>query len=236
MGFRRFLLAAFLAAATPAAAAENTVDLALVLAVDVSASVDRGRFELQREGFAAAFSSEAVINAVASGENKAIVVTMVEWSGGSNQKQVIPWTLINDAETSRAFGSAIAEAPRVFSDFTSISGAIDFSVGLFAHCGFEARRRVIDVSGDGSNNSGRSVLEAREEALAQGIVINGLAIIASEPLLERYYRENVIGGEGAFVIAAQDFHAFGNAILNKLVREIAAAPEPAAVSLAALDP
>ena len=216
------------------ARAEGKVDLALVLAVDVSASIDKSRFELQRDGLSAAFYSEAVINAVASGENKAIVVTLVEWSGASNQKQVLPWTLINDVDSARAFGSAVAEAPRAFSDFTSISGAIDFSVPLFALSGYEATRRVIDVSGDGSNNSGRPINDSRDEALAKGIVINGLAIIASEPLLERYYRENVIGGEGCFVVVAKDFDAFATAILNKLVKEIAALPEPRPVSLAAL--
>jgi hypothetical protein len=216
------------------ARAEGKVDLALVLAVDVSASIDKSRFELQRDGLSAAFYSEAVVNAVASGENKAIVVTLVEWSGASNQKQVLPWTLINDMDSARAFGSAVAEAPRAFSDFTSISGAIDFSVPLFTLSGYEATRRVIDVSGDGSNNSGRPILDSRDEALAKGIVINGLAILASEPLLERYYRENVIGGEGCFVIVAKDFDAFATAILNKLVKEIAALPELRPVSLASL--
>ena len=151
---------------TSLARAEGRVDLALVLAVDVSASIDKSRFELQRDGLSAAFYSEAVVNAVASGENKAIVVTLVEWSGASNQKQILPWTLINDVDSARAFGSAVAEAPRAFSDFTSISGAIDFSVPLFALSGYEATRRVIDVSGDGSNNSGRPILDSRDEALA----------------------------------------------------------------------
>jgi hypothetical protein len=215
----------------PAAHAAPPVDVALVLAVDVSASINQERYDLQRQGFAAAFSSQAVIDAVAGGENKAIAVTMVEWSGPGNQKQVIGWTLINDAASAKAFASAITESPRAFADFTSISAAIDYSTNLVRSSGFEPQRMVIDVSGDGSNNSGRPVLEARDESIATGVTINGLAILASEPNLEGYYRENVIGGDGSFVVVAEDFPAFANAILNKLVREIAGEP-PKPFSLA----
>jgi hypothetical protein len=220
----RAALAFALAAYAGSASAGSKVDLALVLAVDVSASIDASRYDLQRDGFARAFASDSVINAVASGEYQAIAVTLVEWSGPSNQKQVVPWTIINDGSSARAFGSAVAESPRAFADFTSISGAIDFSVALLHESGIDATRRVIDISGDGSNNSGRPVTEARAAALAAGITINGLAILASEPQLERYYQENVMGGDGAFVIAAVDFEAFSSAILQKLVREIAAVP------------
>jgi hypothetical protein len=213
-----------LVALSGAAAAAPKVDLALVLAVDVSASIDTQRYELQREGFANAFASDAVIDAVGSGEHGAIMVTVVEWSGPLNQKQVVPWTLVNDAPSARAFGAAIAKAPRAFADFTSISGAIEYSAALFAQSGVESTRKVIDVSGDGTNNSGRSVADARAAALAAGITINGLAILASEPNLERYYHDHVMGGEGAFVVVAQDFKAFSNAIISKLVREIAAVP------------
>ena len=210
--------------AIPGAAAAQKVDLALVLAVDVSASIDETRYALQRDGLAAAFANDAVINAVASGEHQRIAVTLVEWSGHSNQKQVIPWTVVDSADSARAFGSAISESPRSFADFTSISRAIEYSVGLFAASGVEPTRQVIDVSGDGSNNSGGAVDAARDAALASGVTINGLAILASEPKLESYYEENVMGGDGAFVIVAQDFDAFSKAMLSKLVREIAAVP------------
>jgi hypothetical protein len=222
--FRVFAaLSAFLsfAAASPAFAAEQ-VDVALVLAVDVSASITPDRYELQRNGLAAAFTNSAVVEAVRSGDRQAIAVTLVEWSGPSNQKQVIGWTVVRDAPSARAFSSAIAESPRAFSDFTSISAAVDYSVQLLQGSGFDSYRKVIDVSGDGANNSGRSLADARETALAAGITINGLAILGNESGLETYYRENVIGGDGSFMIVAENFNAFSNAMLNKLVREIAA--------------
>ena len=219
---------------TPGAAAADKVDLALVLAVDVSASIDENRYKLQRDGLAAAFSSDAVIDAIASGEHGRIAVTLVEWSGPTNQKQIIPWTLVDGAEAARAFGSAIAESPRAFADFTSIGGAIEFSAALFASSGFEPERRVIDVSGDGSSNSGTPLAAAREAALAQGITINGLAILASEPRLDSYYEEYVMGGDGAFVMVAQNFETFSHAMLSKLVREIAAVPHRPRYELAAL--
>jgi hypothetical protein len=224
MRFKPALAAFLLVLALPGAALAQKVDLALVLAVDVSASIDAKRYELQRQGLAAAFASDAVIGAIASGEHQRIAVTVVEWSGPQNQKQVLPWTLVEDVASARAFGSAIAESPRAFADFTSISGAIDYSVRLLAASGFEATRKVIDVSGDGSNNSGAPAAAAREAAIANGVTINGLAILASEPKLESYYEENVMGGEGAFVIVAQDFDAFSQAMLSKLIREIAAVP------------
>lgn len=227
-------VALFLLLSLPGAAAADKVDLALVLAVDVSASVDTNRYNLQRDGLAAAFASEAVVEAIASGEHGRIAVTLVEWSGPANQKQMIPWTLVDSPEAARAFGSAIAESPRAFADFTSIGGAIEFSVALFASSGFEPSRRVIDVSGDGSSNSGTPVAAARAAALARGITINGLAILASEPRLDSYYEENVMGGDGAFVIVAQDFEAFSHAMLSKLVREIAAVPARRRYELAAL--
>jgi Protein of unknown function (DUF1194) len=225
LGWALAVLSACLLCARPAEAVER-VDTALVLAVDVSASINQERYDLQRRGLAAAFSNQAVIDAVESGENKAIVVTLVEWSGVGNQKQVIGWTLIKDAASAKAFGAALGEAPRVFSDFTSISAALDFCTALVRTRGYGADRLVIDVSGDGSNNSGGPIVEARDAAIAAGVTVNGLPILASEPNLEGYYRENVIGGEGSFVVVADDFPAFANAILDKLVREIAGDPVP----------
>ena len=217
------------AGAEPAAA--RPVDVALVLAVDVSGSVNAERFELQRRGYAAAFASREVIDAIAAGMNRTIAVTLVEWSGIGHQNQTVGWTLVYDAASAQAFGSAIAEAPRVFSDWTSISGAVDFAVALLRDSSFDAARRVIDVSGDGINNNGRAATEARDDALSAGIVINGLPILTEYPALDEYYRDNVVGGPNSFVVAVNDFSSFGTAILSKLVREIAGAP-PQPVNIA----
>jgi hypothetical protein len=225
LGWAVAALSACLLCACPARAVER-VDTALVLALDVSASINDERYDLQRRGLAAAFSNEAVIEAVQSGENEAIAVTLVEWSGVSNQKQVIGWTLIKDAASGKAFGAALSEAPRVFADFTSIYAALDFSTTLLRTSGYDADLFVIDVSGDGSNNSGRPIIEARDAAIATGIAVNGLSVLASEPNLEGYYRKNIIGGEGSLVVVGEDFPPFANAILDKLVREIAGDPLP----------
>ena len=206
----------------PAAPGQNAkVDLALVLAIDVSGSINIERWELQRRGYAAAFKSPEVIAAVAGGQQKAIAVTMVEWSGSDHQEQVVPWTIIRDEVSAAAFSSAMGEAPRVFSDWTSISGGLDFSTALFARSGIEATRRMIDVSGDGVNNNGRPITDARDAVLAQGIIINGLPILTDYAFLDEYYRDNVIGGPNAFVEVVHDYTAFSTAVLNKLVREIA---------------
>jgi hypothetical protein len=220
------LLAVFLPAASLPGIALGAppVDLALVLAVDVSASVTDDRYALQRNGFAAAFRDDAVIDAIGSGERHAIAVTLVQWSGPSSERQVIGWTIIDGAASGRALGAALEEAPRAFSDFTSISGALDYSVMVLRTSGLDASRKVIDVSGDGANNSGRPLADARQAAIAAGITVNGLAILGNEPGLEAYYRENVIGGDGAFIMVAEDYAAFSRAILKKLVREIADVP------------
>jgi hypothetical protein len=218
------VLIAVLSAATIVPAVARGVDLALVLAVDVSGSVNTERFELQRQGYARAFASREVVEAIAAGENHAIAVTFVEWSGATHQQQVIGWTIISDAQSALSFGSAVGEAPRVFADWTSISGALDFALALFEQVeGITPLRRVIDVSGDGVNNNGRPVNDARDDAVQAGITVNGLPILSEYPTLDDYYRINVIGGPGSFVVAVSDFDAFGNAILGKLVREIAEA-------------
>jgi len=198
------------------------VDLALVLAVDASGSVDRVRFELQKQGYVAAFRHPRVIGAIETGPHQAIAVIMMQWTGPALQVIAVPWTRISDAASANAFADRIARAPRaLFGGGTSISGAIDTSMALLFDNPYKASRRVIDISGDGSNNRGRSVREARDEAVAKGVGINGLPILALEPDLDVYYRANVIGGPGAFVIAAQDFDTFGEAILKKLIAEIA---------------
>jgi Protein of unknown function (DUF1194) len=147
---------------------------------------------------------------------------MVQWTGPMMQVQVVGWTMVGDEESAAAFATAIERTPRqLFGGGTSISGAIDHASTLFAKSPFRAARRVIDVSGDGSNNRGRSVNLARDEAVAAGIGINGLPILALEPDLDRYYYDNVIGGPGAFMVVAKDFETFGEAILKKLITEIA---------------
>jgi hypothetical protein len=226
-GLRRFLvvqigvLAAFAAGFAPARA-QTAVDLQLVLAVDVSGSVNQTRFALQRDGYVAAFRNARVLETIRSGPQQAIAVTMVQWTGPALQVHVVPWMRIGDEGSAEAFASAVARAPRqLFGGGTSISGAIDYAVTLLRESRFSGTRRVIDVSGDGSNNRGRLVNLARDEAVAAEIGINGLPILALEPDLDAYYERNVIGGPGAFVIAAKDYEAFAGAILKKLITEIA---------------
>ena len=223
-------LVAFALAASPAWSRD--VDLALILAIDVSGSVNAERWELQRRGYQAAFKSPEVLQSILSGPHKAIAVTMVEWSGVSHQRQVVEWTVISDELSAATFASLMAEAPRVYSDWTSISAALDYAVALFADAEVEAARRVIDISGDGVNNNGRSIIEARDAAIAAGITVNGLPILSEYPTLDSYYRENVIGGPGAFAVAVNDFQGFGAAILSKLVREIAGTQGPSVVRFA----
>ena len=236
MGFRAVILFFALALFTPAASKAEEVDLLLVLAADVSRSVDAPKFQLQRDGYAAALSDPRVLEAIRSGVHKSIAVCFLEWSGSRSQRVVVDWTIVKDAETGRQFGDRLVESPRSFAERTSISGAIDFSLAQFARSPFTSTRRTIDVSGDGTNNSGREVRAARDEAVAQDVTINGLVILSDRPMswnpehthpaggLANYYRENVMGGPGAFVMAAEDFKAFGHALINKLVAEIAAAP------------
>jgi hypothetical protein len=205
------------------AVAQTAVDLQLVLAVDASGSVDQRRFELQMQGYVAAFRDPRVLQAIQAGVTQAIAVTMVQWTGPALQIQVLPWTLINDATTAQAFAAAIMATPRrLFSGGTSISGVIDYAVPLILESQFKGTRRVIDISGDGSNNRGRPAASARDAAVHTGIIINGLPILALEPGLDHYFVDHVIGGPGAFVIAAESYETFADAILKKLIREMAA--------------
>jgi hypothetical protein len=232
------LILAGLAAFPAVGAAAEQVDLLLVLAADVSRSVDSGKFQLQRDGYAAAVSDPHVLDAIKSGRSGRIALSFVEWSGLGSQRVVIDWTAISDAESAKSFGDHLLEAPRSFADRTSISGGIEFAMAQFERAPYQAPRHVIDVSGDGTNNSGREVTAARDDAVAQGITINGLVILSDRPLawnadhtnppggLEKYYRDNVIGGPEAFVMVAQNFESFGQAIINKLIAEIAVASAP----------
>jgi len=167
----------------------------------------------------------------------------VEWSGLGNQQVVIDWTIIDGQKSAQAFGDRLLESPRSFADRTSISGGIDFAVAQIARAPFSADRQTIDISGDGTNNSGRDVARARDDALRLGITINGLVILSEQPLpwnpehtnppggLANYYRNNVIGGPGSFVIEAKDFSSFGQAIIKKMVAEIADATPPGQTGL-----
>jgi len=215
-------LAALFVAASPVALADTAVDLQLVLAVDASGSVNQYRFDLQKQGYAAAFRNPRVIQAIRSGISGAIAVTVVQWTGPEMQSQVIDWTVIHDEASANMFAAAIDDTPRrLFSGGTSISGAIDYGVALLLRSRFRETRRVIDVSGDGSNNRGRPVILARDDAVRAGITINGLPILALEPGLDKYYWDYVIGGPGSFMVTAQSYEQFGEAVLKKLITEIA---------------
>jgi hypothetical protein len=207
-------------------------DLQIVLAADVSRSIDDGEFDLQRKGYAAALTDPRVLTAIYGRANGALGVCYVEWSGEEEQQVVVDWTEIRDEEDAASVAAAILAAPRSFMGRTSISAAIDFSMARFAAAKWQAPRRVIDISGDGTNNSGPSVTDARDQAIANGVTINGLAIVNDRPNLgysahtqppgglPLYYRQNVIGGPNAFLIVVKDFNSFADAMANKLAKEI----------------
>lgn len=224
------------AIAGPKASAAEPVDLLLVLAADVSRSVDHAKFKLQREGYAAAIANPQVLDAIRSGIHGRIAVCFVEWSGSTSQKLLIEWTIIGDAAAAQQFGDRLLEAPRAFADRTSISGGIEYAMAQLERAPYQAARRTIDVSGDGTNNSGRDIALVRDEVVAKGVTVNGLVILSERAIpwnpehtnppggLANYYRANVMGGPGAFVMVAQDFNAFGQAIVKKLIAEIALLP------------
>ncbi len=214
----------------PARAAEIPVDLELVLAADISGSMDDVELALQRQGYLRALTSPRVIKAIRSGQHRRIAIAFVEWAGPHWQNVVAEWTLVYDAASAEAFASKIGESPLDNEARTSISTVIDFIAPMFAANGFKGTRRVIDISGDGPNNRGRSVIAARDEALALGLTINGLPIINDRESpygrppsgdLDIYYRDYVIGGPGAFMIPVTGMKNFAQAIAAKLIREIA---------------
>jgi hypothetical protein len=235
---RRCLLAAAGAAAigqtTRRARAEEPVDVALVLAVDVSRSIDEDEARLQREGYRSAILDPRVVEAIRGGMLGGVAIAYIEWAGIEYQRTVIPWTRIGSLAEAEAWAELLAQAPRASLSWTSISGGIEASRRALGECPYEASRKVIDVSGDGVNNSGPSAEQARDRAVADGITINGLPILNDRPTfgrppsipLDQYYRESVIGGPGAFVVAAEDFEAFDNAIRRKLIREVAGLSGP----------
>lgn len=224
--------------------APGPVDLELVLAVDVSRSIDDEEYALQKRGYAEAFVNPAVLNAIRANANQRIAVTLVEWAGSDFQKVVVPWMVVSDAESGKRVSDAMLQSSRSFWGWTSISGAIDAAVPLFGQAGFGNARKVIDVSGDGVNNSGRPASAARDDAVAAGITINGLVIMNDkpnpgfmqrpQPPLDEFYRDNVIGGPGAFIVAIDDFDSFAFALVNKLVKEIAGLPTAPGLTVAEL--
>jgi hypothetical protein len=204
------------------AAAQTVVDLQLALMVDASGSVNQTRFELQKRGYVAALRDPKVLGAILGGRAQSIAIALVQWTGPFLQRQVLPWTLVKDEASANSAAAIIEQTPRqLFGGGTSISGAVDYAMSLFSQSPFKSERRVIDVSGDGANNAGRSMTRARDEAVNADVTINGLPILAFEPYLDEYYRDYVIGGPGAFMIVAKDFESFGDAILKKMIVEIA---------------
>jgi hypothetical protein len=217
--------------ATPAKA--DDVDVALVLVTDVSRSIDDSEFALEKNGYASAFTNQKVLEAIQGGPAGKIAVAYVEFASSFEVRTVLDWTVIRDKASARAFVDKLSAAQRSFWGRTAISAGIDQAMQLLAETGVTATRRVIDVCGDGTNNAGREVSEARDDAVKAGVIVNGLAIINDHPVswtfahvqppggLPNYYRENVTGGPGSFVLEVHDFASFGEAMTRKLVNEIA---------------
>lgn len=223
------------AGTAPAGAANLPVDLELVLAVDVSGSIDAEEMKLQRDGYVAALSHPDVVSAITRGVLGRIALAYVEWAGHEVRRVVVDWTLVTDAASAGAFAARLAAAPIRSGVSTSISGAIDYILPMFGANGYDGTRRVIDISGDGPSNQGPLVTQARDRAEAAGVVINGLPILNDRPNalnfpnlpdLDLYYEGCVITGEGAFVVVANNFEAFGEAVRRKLILEIADLPGP----------
>lgn len=238
---RRRLLAGSAAIAAagsmPASApAVEVCDLLLALSADVSRSVDATKFKLQREGYARAISDPRVLRLIEAGANRKIALCFIEWSGVGAASVMVAWAAVGTRSEAEAFSGAVMAAPRHFMDRTSISTGIDFAMAHLGKCPFGADRRVIDISGDGTHNSGRSVNDARDEAVESGVTINAIAILSAVPLpfnpshthppggLRKYFEDNVMGGPGAFTLEAESFEAFGQAMVQKLIKEIAAGP------------
>lgn len=218
---------AALAAPVPVRAA-TPVDLQLVLAVDVSRSIDEVEAELQRRGYVEALTNERVIDAILSGEHKRIAICYTEWAGTHYQAMVVDWSMIDSPAAARRFSDKLAEAPRHSQSWTAIGAALAFAAQRFDTSGFDSKRRVIDISGDGRTNDGPAAELVRDRVVAQGIVINGLPVMMNrsnfgrppDTGLDRYYEESVIGGPGSFMIAAETFEDFSRAVRSKLIREI----------------
>jgi hypothetical protein len=200
----------------------------LVMAVDVSRSIDEVEAELQRRGYIEAMTNERVIEAILSGENRCIGVCYVEWAGTHYQQTVIDWMAIDSARSARAFSDKLSESPRTSQSWTAVGAALATSAQRFQTSPFTSKRRIIDISGDGRTNDGPPAELVRDKLVAEGIVINGLPVMMNrqnygrpqDAMLDKYYEENVIGGPGSFMIAAANFDDFGRAVRAKLIREI----------------
>lgn len=198
------------------------VDLALVLAADCSGSVHAEHYALQQRGYAEAFRNRQVIQAIRSGITGAIAVSYFQWSGYALQTLVLPWTVLASEADIAQFATQMEHAERIiFGGGTSPTGAIEFGQRLLEKIPAVPARRVIDISGDGRNNTGPAPAEARDAAVAAGITINGLPILHMEPDIDSYYEQNVIGGPGAFIVSARDYTSFAAAVRRKLILEIA---------------
>ena len=223
-------LAYSIALSAPVHAADIEVDVELVLAVDMSGSMDPHEHAIQRGGYVEALRSPEFWDAVTKGAWRRVAVSYLEWAGAGQQVVVMDWTLIDSPEAARAFADELEAKPLSRIRGTSISGAVDSAAALLQRSGVEAWRRVIDISGDGANNRGRPVTEARDAALAEGIVINGLPIIVrvspGEGDLAQYYADCVVGGPGSFSLPVRRFEDFAAAVRRKLVLEIAGGPPP----------
>jgi Ca-activated chloride channel homolog len=204
----------------------SVVDLALVLAVDASASITGGVLDFQLRGHAAAFRDPQVADAISAGPHGAIAATLVQWAGPHTLETLVPWKRVANADDAANFAQAIIERPRPLRDgSTAIGSAIDDAHRLFENSGFDATRKILDLSSNGFSNSGLEVARARDRAIAADITINALVILDEYDWLVAYFEESVIGGPGAFVHTAEDGASFAEALLRKLIKEIAALPE-----------
>lgn len=238
MTFSRALIPLCVAALTLAGGAARAVDgptqvdVELVLAVDISYSMDEEEQRLQRIGYIEALRSQQFLDALKSGAHGRIAVAYMEWAGAHDARVLVDWMLIDGPDKANALAEKLAEAPTRRARRTSVSTAIDKSVQMFAGNGYDGVRRVIDISGDGPNNDGRNVVVARDEAIAKGYVINGLPVVLNRPNygwgdikdLDIYYQDCVIGGPGAFMVPIRSPEQFVEATRTKLVMEVASAP------------
>lgn len=220
------LMLALAARLMPAQAQDSrAVDLELALLVDVSASVSDDEFRLQTAGLGAAFKSAAVLEAIRASAPRGLAVSVIQWADQAHQRVAVDWTFVGGEADALWMAARIASMPRlIHGGHTALGSALSFGLQELESNGFAGLRRVIDLSGDGRTNDGRPLRSAREEVIAHGITINGLAILNELPLLDRYFRDHLIGGEGAFYIVAQDYGDFAQAMLQKLLREIRSVP------------
>lgn len=246
--FAVMTLGAWLAPVTPLYAAGDKrleqVDVQLVIAVDISFSMDSDEQALQRDGYSDALISKPFIDALRKGPNGRIAVTYVEWAGENDQRVIVPWQIIDGPESAVAFVQALNRMPPRRASRTSISGALKFAAAMFDEGGFRSLRRVIDVSGDGTNNQGPLIEPTRDEVVAKGITINGLPLMLKDtsfgfldiPNLDQYYEDCVIGGPGAFIVPARGREQFTEAIRRKLLLEIAVIKPEAPNAVPAVSP